>query len=213
MQFWDFWPAYGSWVLAILGAVVTLVPDMTTGRRRWAWLAAFVVAGFLTARGVDISQKKMEATINGGDCFAHFEAGQAIVLSNGETVYPLNLFGGCAPIFDMNYTISEIIMNGSKLVKSVTLRSATMATVLPGAYDTGVKVRPGSYGMSMFGRNGYTFEKLILPETGPVAQQFYVKRPTLSGQAETFLCVPAAFCADGSVEETPEFLTLTLRQK
>ena len=97
---------------------------------------------------------------------------------------------GCAPIFDMNYTISEIIMNGSKLVKSVTLRSATMATVPARRIQTpGVKVRPGSYGMSMFGRNGYTFEKLILPETGPVAQQFYVKRPTLSGQAETFLCV------------------------
>lgn len=194
---WQFASAYGPWLLAVSGVLVSFYRQDIRGPWRFIVIVAFAALALITNLGTRQSQKSLERQLTGGDCFITFAVTQPM-MGNGPP-YPLMIFGGCAPLFDVTYTVT-IVPAPNKATDEERVRYAMhpvkqgeIKTVLTGAYFTGTDLIPGRYGINVFARNGMTFEILEVPETGPQGQRYYVRRPTLDG-LKLLICVPEHDC-------------------
>jgi hypothetical protein len=197
----DYWPiasTYGPWLLAVAGVLVSFYRQEIKGWWRFIVIASFAALALLTNLGTQQTRKIQERQLTGGDCFITFQVIEAP--SRNGSPYPLYLYGGCAPLFDVTYTITVVPRNGEAADEERLqyamhpLKTATMQTVLTMAYYTGIDLPPGRYGINVMARNGMTFEILEIPEAGGArGQRFFVRKPTSNG-LQLLVCVPEHDC-------------------
>jgi hypothetical protein len=188
-SFWNLASTYGPWLLAFLGAAVTLIPPEKIGNWRCPLLAAFAAFAFLTAQGTAISQRTIERKLTGGDCFAIFLSfpftperiigpPYKMVIRQGPPykltiwIYPPEVSENCA-LFDATYTIT---MLGSTPFDSRTIFTKTEPYIPPWNSGTGIELPSGKFIINMVARNGPTFERLDIPQSGPAHQTVEVHR-------------------------------------
>jgi hypothetical protein len=183
MSLWDAASIYGPLLLAVMGALITIAPNLLQGKLRWGWLTGFIVVGLITAYGTYIAQRDQERKLTGGDCFLYFAT------YNIGRPYPLFMFSGCAPLFEVSYSIFRLHQD-LWIADMTPILTRTLGTVLPSAQGpTDIRLAPGKYLIRVFARNGMTDELLELPDQGSAWQTLVVHRDN-----KLLLCLPESHC-------------------
>jgi hypothetical protein len=206
MSFWDTASIGTPLLLAVLGAIVTVVPlpPAPSVKMRALLVVAFILLGLGATVATVISQREhdreLERKITGGDCFLTFGIIGAPSPRGSGSPYPLEMFGGCAVLYDVTYWVMHASPPGAPPEQAINFAQHPIAqkhmdTVMTYAYDTGVSLPPGEYWIRVIARNGRTEEKLIVNDAGFDGQIFYVQKETANGLA-LLKCEPIAYCKD-----------------
>jgi hypothetical protein len=209
MSIWDLLGIGGPLALGVGGALLTIMPlpPSSTPQQnavRAGLATVFIVVGIISAISIIIAQeshdRQTEPTLTGGDCFPTFGVIGALPPRGNGPPYPLEMFGGCANLYDVTYSVMRAAPLGAPPQEAINdvlhpIAVKTMNIVMPYAYDTGVSLLPGEYWIRVIARNGRTEEKLIVPESGLDGQIEYVQKETAEG-VRLLMCAPMKYCED-----------------
>ena len=188
--FWDFATWFGPIVSAVMGAVVTLFPDLAK-RRAWVWIPAFVVVAALTAIGTREGQKVLEVELTGGD---NFPIVNGLVLAPNMSMYSLVIANlKETPLFDVRYSVcgpfpDDLPVQDLNYRQQNPLFAKPVGTLID--WFTIGTVPAGTYTVYMKARNGVFTETLYLPPKWP-GNAFAIYR---FGKPTPLKCEPASFC-------------------
>jgi hypothetical protein len=162
----------GPLALAVMGFVVTDRPP-TKPKIRYAWYAAFSAIAVLTVVFGIVDSKEQDAQLRTmlvgakGD----FPEITGIPVQDGTMRLFLSHAVGSNPLFDVTFSIGR-----NPPFEAITSRQ--WGTLLNGAWDTGINLKPAYYQINISARNGLFIESFaVQPCKGRLSQAFSIWNP------------------------------------
>jgi hypothetical protein len=164
----DFIATYVAVLPPLLGLLVSLVPGLAAGKKRWALVALFFLLTVLVAWASHTENQKLEASITGGDNVAFITVDMLTPKSPDGHVPLLMVNKGSGPVYDVRYWIypGPTVANRNEARYWDLKLGGGFPWVNPGAeYATSQSLPPGPYVVEVEARNGLAIEFLQIIAT------------------------------------------------
>ncbi len=166
-SFLDIMAALGPALLAVMGVVVTLSPNVA--RWRFAVIAAFIVVGGLTSYGVwqqgESTKAALKATqdaITGGDNYSYFQADESDLMAYKDKI---RLWINSTGYLDqINIWITPFGVADPNDDAYWSIGGGPLGPVYKGNALSGISIRPGKYTIDLNARNGLVVQTLKIFE-------------------------------------------------
>lgn len=161
-----------------LTVITFLYADRPPGsqKARYAWRAAFAAIAVLAVIAGTKQDDQLTAMLVGAK--DDFPEVFGTPTADGTMRLFLSNAVGSSPLPDVTLSITK---NSMRAIEPVAAKS--WGTLLNGAWDLGINLKPGTYQINLNARNGWFIEILAIEECkGRFAQAFYISSPLNGGR-------------------------------